>query len=911
MKSKQSAILNLEMKLTPGAVLGPYQISAAIGAGGMGEVYRARDTRLGREVALKFLPQDLSGDRHGLARFEREARSSSSLNHPNIITVHDFHADAEQAYLVMELIRGESLREVIARGPLPQKKLFDIASGIAEGLAAAHEAGIIHRDLKPENVMITEEGTPKILDFGLARPAVESLPPDAATEVRLTGTGIVLGTLPYMAPEQARGDRIGIQCDQFALGLILFEMATGRHAFRRGSAYETVTAILREDAPAIGDSLPEMFGWIVERCLAKDPRERYASTADLARDLSALRDRGGALRPAIRETAAPDVQPARSAPSRSLRVWQGLAVLMAALALWKGAWLWPATTGSPGRLSALVPDNVTPDDISVSPDGRKLVFAAVEGGLWMRELGELEWRVLPGTEGASTPFWSPDSRYLGFIVDDAIRKIDTQSGPAETVATIGAAAPRSGAWNRSGDIVLGSWRGGPGGPIWRVSAAGGTATAVTQVDRSSGEFVHAWPTFLPDGRHFLYFRSGSPDIEGMYVGSLDVDPGSQSRERILATDVPAVFADGHLFFPRAGTLMVQPFDARRLELRDAPVSVAQDVAITWYATGKFSVSEAGVFVYEGASTPGAVQLTWVDRQGAALGTLGSPGNDRRVVLSPDGTRAVAKDSPYNVPGDLWMLDLAAGRRTRFTFKRDVYSDPVWSPDGTHIAYSAGRLGDTILEKASSGLGEARVLLSTPGLRNFPTSWSRDGRFLLYHTENAADTGYDLWALSLVDRKPHLMLGGAFNEWAGVFSPDMRWVAHVSLESGPPEVYVRPFRVSEATGQPSFGAGQWQVSKERGNWPQWRTDHEIVFNTAPSGTEAFSVSVNTTDTAFESGAPLLLPFPPTTGVSTTPQSTPDGERFLIEVAGDQRATQAAIDVVLNWPALLHQQNRRSN
>jgi hypothetical protein len=331
--------------------------------------------------------------------------------------------------------------------------------------------------------------------------------------------------------------------------------------------------------------------------------------------------------------------------------------------------------------------------------------------------------------------------------------------------------------------------------------------------------------------------------------------------------------------------------------------VAEDVQITWYSVGTFSVSD-DVLVHQTASAPGTFQLTWVDRQGKTLGSFGPPGTDGRVVLSPDGERAVAKDAPYDVPGDLWMLDLVSGRRTRFTFSKNVYSPAVWSPGGTRIAYSAGRLGDTIYEKAASGLGDEQVLLKEPGLRHFPTSWSRDGRFLLYHTENATNTGYDLWALSLTDRKPHLMLRGAFNEWAGVFSPDMRWVAYVSNEPGARGVYVRPFRVSGQTGQPSFGEGRWQVSKDWGSWPQWRIDREIVFNTAPSGTGVFAAPVNTTGTAFESdGVPQLLPFPPSTGVNTTPQSTPDGQRFLVEVPLDHRAARTSISVVLNWPALL--------
>jgi hypothetical protein len=488
---------------------------------------------------------------------------------------------------------------------------------------------------------------------------------------------------------------------------------------------------------------------------------------------------------------------------------------------------------------------------------------------------------------------------VGFIVGNTLRRVDTTGGPPETVASFPTAAVVGlGTWNRRGDIVVGSWGGGSGGPLWRVPPTGGVATAVTEVDLSKEEFVHAGPTFLPDGKHFLYFRSGSPDVEGMYVGSLDVDAANQSRERILATNVPATFANDHLIFLRAGTLMAQPFDARRLELQDVPVPVAEDVQITWYSIGMFSVSD-DVLVYQTASAPGTFQLTWVDREGKTLGTLGSPGTHWRVVLSPDGTRAVVKDAPYNVPGDLWMVDLASGGRTRFTFNTDVYSPGVWSPDGARIAYSAGRLGDTIYEKAVSGLGDQQVLLEEPGLRHYPTSWSPDSRFLLYHTENAANTGYDLWALSLGDRRPHLMLGEAFNEWAGVFSPDMRWIAYVS--TGTSGVFVRPVRVSEQTGHPSFGEGKWQVST--GNWPQWRIGQEIVFNTAPTGTAVFAAPVNTTGTAFESGVPQRLPFPPSVGVATTPQSTRDGQRFLIEVPLDQPAARTSISVVLNWPALL--------
>ncbi len=867
------------MPLAPGTRLGPYEVLSPLGAGGMGEVWKARDTRLHRLVAIKASLGPFG------ERFEREARAIAAVNHPHVCSLYDVGPD----YLVMEYVEGKRLH-----GPVSLARALELADQILDALDAAHGKGIVHRDLKPGNILLTKSGV-KVLDFGLAKitppPAVDSTSA-VETETPLTAAGSLLGTLPYMSPEQVEGHEADARSDIFAFGVVLYELIAGTRPFTGKTQANLVASILKETPRPlfeIDPRTPRGLAEVVRTCLEKDPEKRWQSARD--------------VRHALRSMAAESPPPI---PARSVRMWQGLAALMAAIALGIGAWASrPTAPGWPARVEVPGPENVTLSDMSVSPDGRKLALtAATPGGLWLRDLDALEWRRLPGTEGASTPFWSPDSRYVSFIVDNTLRRVDTTGGPPETVTSVPAVAPRTGTWNRQGDIVLGSWGGGSGGPLWRVSPAGDAATAVTEVDMSKGEFVHTSPTFLPDGSHFLYFRSGPPDVEGMYVGSLDIDAGKQPRRRVLATAVPATFANGYLFFVRAGTLMAQPFDARRLELQSAPVPVAEGVGITWFFTGMFSVADDGVLAYRTASAPGSFQLTWVDRQGKTLGTVGPPGTDGRVVLSPDGRRAVAKDAPYNEAGDLWVLDLVTGGRTRLTFDKDVYSPAVWSPDGDRVAYSAGRLGDTICEKAASGVGEEQVLLEEPGLRHYPTSWSRDGRFLLYHTENATNTGYDLWALSLDDRQPHLMLGEAFNEWAGVFSPDMRWIAYASLETGAAsEVYVRPFRVSGQTGQPSFGEGRWQVSMDHGNWPQWRTDREIVFNTAPGGTEAFAVPVNTTSGAFESGVPERLPFPPSMGVTTTPQSTADGQRFLIEVPLDRPAARSSISVVLDWPALV--------
>jgi hypothetical protein len=488
---------------------------------------------------------------------------------------------------------------------------------------------------------------------------------------------------------------------------------------------------------------------------------------------------------------------------------------------------------------------------------------------------------------------------VGFIAGNQVRKVDTRGGPPETVSTL-PVNPHSGTWNGNGDIVLGSWCGGAGGPLWKVSPAEGAARAVTEVDESKGEFCHTWPTFLPDGTHFLYFRSGPPEVEGMYVGSLDADPGNQSRQRLLGGSVPAVYASGYVLFPREGTLMAQRFEPGRLKLEGTAVPVAQNVQITWFSTGVFSVSGNGVLTYRTGSAS-ETQLTWFDRQGKTLGAVGPPGTDGSVSLSPDGKLAVVKDSPYGVPGDLWTIDVATGQRTRLTFRKQVYSPGVWSHDGTRIAYSAGQLGDTLYEKAASGLADDRVLFRKSGARFFATSWSSDGRFLLYHTENTPRTGYDLWALSVGEEKPSLLLGEDFNEWAGVFSPDRRWVAYVSTETGIGHVYVRPFRVSEQNGEPSLGEGKRQVSTVQGNWPQWHLSKEILFNYAPRRLDVFAAPVNASGAAFESGVPQQLPF--LSRVGATPQTSPDGQRFLVLVPQAQRAAPTSISVVLNWPALL--------
>jgi serine/threonine protein kinase/Tol biopolymer transport system component len=891
------------MELTPGTRLHAYEITAAIGAGGMGVVYRARDTRLGRDVAIKVLPSEVAIDSDRLARFEREAQILAALNHPNIASIYGVEDAAGSPALVMELVDGPTLAYLIATGPIAVAEALPIARQIAEALETAHEQGIVHRDLKPANIKVRPDGAVKVLDFGLAK----ALDPGAwqsgsatsspTISMHATRAGVILGTAAYMAPEQARGKAVDRRADLWAFGVVLYEMLAGTRLFGGDEISDTLALVLTSDPDwtKLPANTPEPIRRLLRRCLDKDPKRRLASASDARLEID----------DALRDPAAPVQQPSRTG-GRSLRLWQAMAVLATLIALALGAWTFRPSESEPAsRVDVSLPEGVNPGDfVSVSPDGRKLILTAgPPSGLWMRDLASLEWRRLAGTEGAATPFRSPDSRYVAFALGTQLKKLDTTGGPPETLCTVPAIAVGSGSWNRDGTIIFGSWGGGSGGPLWRVSQAGGPATALTEVDVSRGERYHTWPTFLEDGRHFLYFRSGPAEVAGIYAGSLDTGPAEQPQTRIVATPFTAGYAGGYLFFMRATTMMAQPFDRRRLELTGAPVAIADAVQTTWYGTDVFSVSSGRALAYATKLPVEATQLTWADRAGTAMGTIGSPGPDAAISLSPDGTRAMVRDAGYSIPGDLWIIDVADGRRTRFTFRGNNYSPGVWSPDSTRVAYAGGNLGDTVYVKPASGTTDEIELLKEPGTRHFVTSWSPDGRFLLYHTENVPNTGYDVWVLPLEgERKPVLLAGERVNEWAARFSPDGRWIVHVSLEStGVGKLVVRPFTVS-ASGTPGLGEGRWELPG-RGNWPVWRSQQEIVFSDGlpwNAGTPVMAVPVKTSRTAFESGVPKRLFLSPGGGAWDT---TRDGQRFLTAVPRVQRTVPPSVSVILNWPALL--------
>ncbi|MCU1339046.1 MAG: hypothetical protein JWO19_4627 [Bryobacterales bacterium] len=884
------------MPLSSGEQLGHYKIVSMIGKGGMGEVYLGTDTRLDRSVAIKVSSREFND------RFEREARAISALNHPNICTLYDVGPN----YLVMEHIEGETLSKIIGRGPLPLDKALSYAVQIVDALAAAHAKGVIHRDLKPGNIIITKNGA-KVLDFGLAKLSTEKISPESAANIQtvtepITRAGAVLGTLYYMSPEQVEGKEADERSDIFSLGVVLYEMITGQRPFTGDTQAAVLAALLKDQPPSMSQrqpATPRALERVVRKCLEKKPDDRWHSARDLKPTLELI-DLDAP--PHSMSSASASVPIQVQTPPQRKWLWPALAgTLLVILAAGAGAlWLKPSAPARATRFEVTLPEGVQFSQyVSVSPDGHKLVFNATgeKAGLWIRDLDTLQWRQLPGTEGSSSPFWSPDSRFLGFSAGTALKKIEVSGGPPQTLCT-SPSAVGTGAWSKDNVIVFG---GKPSGPLRRVSAAGGIPTDVTVIDSKRGETYHLIPTFLPDGKHFVYLISGSPEVSGIYVGSLDAKPAEQSKERLVTTTLGAPYVDGNIFFLREGTLMAQPFDAGKLQLRGEPVPIAEHVGAE-LSSGFFAVSPTGVLAYRtGAIVTAGLQHTWFDREGKVTGTFGEPNNDGGLRLSPDGTRAAERDAAQRTRGDIWLLDFARGVRTRLTFRQNLGSDPVWSPDGSRIAFSAGDSPDTIYEKSASGAGDEKELLKKPGEVNLPTSWSNDGRFLLYTAANVPKTGSDLWVLPLEgDRKAAPLLRTDFNEGEGAFSPDGRWVAYVSNETGRNEIYVRPFVTSGSSG-PSLGEGKWQVSKDGGTNPKWRADgKEIIFNFRNFRVAIMSVDVNGSGAGFQMGTPKQLFTAP---LNNGWDVTGDGKRFMMIVAPNQGMQTAStpITVVLNWQA----------
>jgi serine/threonine protein kinase/Tol biopolymer transport system component len=833
------------MPLAAGDRLGPYEIVAPLGAGGMGEVYRAKDPRLGRDVAIKVLPQHLSANPELRARFEREARTVSSLNHPNICTLHDIGREGDADYLVMELVEGETLADRIAKGPLPPDEALRIGIQIADALDRAHRAGIVHRDLKPGNVMLARSGA-KLMDFGLARASIltggnTSLTRSPTMTQPLTADGAIVGTFQYMAPEQLDGSEADARSDIWALGATLYEMVTGRRAFEGKSQASLIASILKEQpqpVSAVAPLAPPALDQVIRACLAKDPDQRIQTAHDVKLQLQWIAEGGS-------QAGVPAPVAARRRSREALAWALAGAALAAVIAL---GTLLVLRRPEPPRVMRF---EVTPPPIAVSPtwprlspDGRILAFVAADSSgiprIWIRPLDVLEAHPLQGTEGTGRPFWSPDSRYLAYVSTGRLRKVPVAGGPPVTLAETPNAS--DGTWG-SHDVIL--FDGAATDSIRGVAAAGGDVRPYAYLDRKSKESSHGWPYFLPDGRHFLYVGySGSQSSTGtIRVGTL----GSRETRALGSTDGRVEYAQGYLVFPREGTLMAQRFDARSLRAIGDAVPVSENLNMGG-ASGNFSVSAAGTIAFASSNTRDQSQLVWYDRNGRRLGDAGPPAQYQDFSLSPDNTQ-LAMSLVDNTKGtqDIWVRQLASGITSRLTFDPNDEINPIWSPDGRRIAYASGgaSLFRTFIRQAS-GVGDLDSLADMPNGHSGPASWAPDGRSILVRYLDA-NTSWDLYLIPL-DRtqKPQRFVSTPFNENWGDFSPDGRWVAYTSSQSGRNEVYV------QAT---DGSAGKWQVSGNGGTRAQWRSDgRELFFLGSDQTIMAVPIA---TGTSFKAGTPAPL------------------------------------------------------
>ncbi len=891
------------MALAPGIKLGPYEILAPLGAGGMGEVYRARDSRLGRDVAVKVLPQHLSSNAEVRARFEREAKTVSSLNHPNICVLHDIGREGDIDYLVMELVDGETLAARLARGALPAADVIRIGSELADALDRAHRAGVVHRDLKPGNVMLTKSGA-KLMDFGLAR-ATGMAGPTSGSGVTvfthsptvaqpLTAEGTIVGTFQYMSPEQLEGKEADAGADVWALGCVLYEMATGKRAFGGKSQASLITSIMGSEPAALSQVAPMMppaLERLVQACLAKDPTARLQSAHDIKLQLSWISEGGS-------QAGVPKVV-ARKRRSRERLAWTVAAVAIVVAAGTAAFSRRPAPETQPVHASLQPPRGVLfssstdkPLPLAISPNGSVVAFCARAGEgpdvLWVRSLGQSDAHPLAGTEGAEGPFFSPDGRALGFFADGILKRVDVAGGPVITLVG-DRVDPRGGTWSQDGHILFtrDSY-----GPVSMVAADGGTVSSVTALDSTRSEATHRYPYLLPDGRHFLYLarRSGAGAGESpiIYVGEI----GSTERKQVLEVASNVVYASGHLLYVRGTVLVAQRFDAGSLAVTGPAIPLVDDVRMDErFSRGVFAASTNGVLVCMTGNTQSRTQLRWLDRSGRALGDVGEPADytyGGTPNISPDGGSAVLPIANLDRgTSDVWLVDLTSGRRRKLTVDADDHPAAVWLPDGRSVAVTSRTSGPGGLDVLAIDGTQSRRIVPTADFAWPQSAW---GDRLLFWIQNPAGQRLEV-VLQVVSPSGNgdaqLFMATKSGDTAQ-FSPDGRWVAYVSEETGRPDVFVAAF--------PQPG-GRWQVSQAGGTEPRWnRNGRELFFIDLQNN--LVSVEVEATTAGFQPGAAReLFQFHGAGGLWRYDVS-PDGDRFLVTDPLDEDLA-SPVTLITDW------------
>jgi len=810
------------MALASGTKLGPYEIIAPLGAGGMGEVYRARDSRLDRTVAIKILPSQFSCDPVRKQRFEREAKTISSLNHPHICVLYDVGHQDGIDYLVLECVEGETLEKRLEKGPLPLEQVLKYGIQIADALDMAHRSGVVHRDLKPGNVMLTPGGA-KLLDFGLAKIEQTALAGEISSLVTLskpfTAEGTIVGTIPYMAPEQLESKEADARTDIFAFGALLYEMTTGRRAFAGKSQASLIAAILEKEPTPISELQPMSpagLDQVIETCLAKDPEDRWQAARDVKLQLGWM-----GVTSSLPDRAATE----RRGRNRAAWALAGaLAIISLSLVVMR--WLSPPYELRPLRALIIPPENATFSDdyasVAVSPDGTRIVFVAQgtdnRKQLWIRPLDSIFAKALAGTESASYPFWSPDGQWIAFFMSGKLRKMPASGGTVTTLCD--APQGRGGNWSRDGQILFSP---GVADALYLVSAAGGQPKPATKLDASRKEVSHRWPVFLPDGRHFLLYIRGSET--GIYVGKIDSD----EHKLLVRNLADGLYAPpGYLLYVRDRTLVAQAFNLRQLVVTGEPVPLAENIPVNGTnGSVVFSVSDTGVLVCE-TGIPGKLrQLSWVDRDGTSRGTVGEPGFVASPRISPDGEKiAVTLIDPQEASTNVWVYDIHRGVRERLTFDPSFTGLPNWSPDGKSVIFASNGRGGAphVYEVPSNGMGQPR-LISDPSSNDYPTCWSTDGRYLALMRRVMGN--WEVWIMPFSgDRKPFAFLTGSFSYSVPAFSPDVHWLAYQSDESGQNEVYVTTFPKA---------AGKWRISMTGGTAPVWRSDGRELYYVAPDRT----------------------------------------------------------------------------